>query len=515
MSIHPHPGSGTRLVIIGGSDAGISAGLRARELDPASQVTVVVADAYPNFSICGIPYYVSGDVHPWQSLAHRTFDELEAAGLRLRVNTYATQIDVEGRRVALSNPDGPTQWLGYDELVVATGAGPAVPAIKGLGGGGEYQRLGPAQGVHLLHSMDDMFTLIADLDAARLDDGIRTAIIVGAGYIGLEMAEALRARGVAVTMMHRPAEVLATVDPELGALLRTELEANGVRVSTESTVTAISKVSGAPADRLMVTATHAGSTVHREGDIVLVVTGVAPEVDLLHGAAGARIGAGGAVVVDQTMATGLPHIWAAGDCVITHHRLLGTTYLPLGTTAHKQGRIAGANAVSTGDGRTGNGRTGNGRTEPVRFAGSLGTQVVKVFDLVAARTGLLQHEAVAAGIHPYTIETRPDDHKAYYPGAQPITIHLTADVDTGRLLGAQLVGRLGSEVAKRVDVYATALFHEMTVDGISDLDLSYTPRWAHHGTPCRWPRKSGPENNVHPAARHSHRPWPSDRDREN
>ena len=159
------------------------------------------------------------------------------------------------------------------------------------------------------------------------------------------------------------------------------------------------------------------------------------------------------------MATGLPHVWAAGDCVITHHRLLGTTYLPLGTTAHKQGRVAGENALG-----------GN-----VRFAGSLGTQVVKVFDLVAARTGLREHEAVAAGFAPVTTTATPDDHKAYYPGAHPITIRVTGDQHTGRLLGAQLIGARGTETAKRVDTYATALFHGMTVDAMSELDLSYTP----------------------------------------
>ncbi|HRK46388.1 MAG TPA: CoA-disulfide reductase, partial [Nocardioides sp.] len=159
------------------------------------------------------------------------------------------------------------------------------------------------------------------------------------------------------------------------------------------------------------------------------------------------------------MATGLPRVWAAGDCVITHHRLLGTTYLPLGTTAHKQGRVAGENAIG-GD---------------TSYAGSLGTQVVKVFDLVAARTGLREHEALQAGYAPATTQATPDDHKAYYPGSNPITIRITGDTATGRLLGAQLVGTRSTETAKRVDTYATALFHGMTVDALSQLDLAYTP----------------------------------------
>jgi NADPH-dependent 2,4-dienoyl-CoA reductase/sulfur reductase-like enzyme len=188
---------------------------------------------------------------------------------------------------------------------------------------------------------------------------------------------------------------------------------------------------------------------------------VRPDTDLLV-AAGAKTGPRGAVVVDQAMATQLPHIWAAGDCVATHHQLLGLTYLPLGTTAHKQGRVAGENAIR---------RTG----DLARFGGSLGTQVVKVFDLVAARTGLRDDEATAGGYTPITTQSEPDDHKAYYPGASPITIRITGDSTSGQLLGAQLVGARHTETAKRVDIYATALHHAMTVDQLSDLDLSYTP----------------------------------------
>ena len=159
------------------------------------------------------------------------------------------------------------------------------------------------------------------------------------------------------------------------------------------------------------------------------------------------------------MRTNLPDVLAAGDCVVTHHRLLGESYLPLGTTAHKQGRIAGENAL------------GGSR----EFAGSLGTQVVKIFDHVAARTGLRDHEAAAAGFDPLTVESEADDHKAYYPGSHRIRIRVTGDRATGRLLGVQLFGHRQAEIAKRIDIAATAIFHGMTVDAINDLDLSYTP----------------------------------------
>ena len=444
------------LVAIGGSDAGISAALRARELDPATDVTVVVADAYPNFSICGIPYYVSGEVTHWRNLAHRTHAELEATGMTLRLDTTATGIDVSGRRLQLRDAQGREDSLAYDELLVGTGATSVRPPIGGLTG---PDALGPADGVHLLHSMGDTFAVMQTLEQHQP----ASALIVGAGYIGLEMAEGLRARGLAVTQVEALPEVLPTVDPALGSLVHAELDAHGVDVVTSTTVDTISRGQNG-AGRLHVAGHHgnthpdASTEFTRDVDMVLVVVGVRPDVDLAA-SAGAEVGYKGALVVDEQMRTNLPHVFAAGDCVITHHRQLGITYLPLGTTAHKQGRVAGENAL--------------GGTR--RFAGSLGTQVVKVFDLVAARTGLREHEAVAAGHQPATTLAAPDDHKAYYPGATPIHIAVTGDTSTGALLGAQLIGHRSAEVAKRVDTYATALFHRMSVDEVSELDLSYTP----------------------------------------
>ncbi len=437
----------TRLVAVGGSDAGISAALRARELDPSAEVTVVVADEYPNFSICGIPYYISGEVTHWRNLAHRTREDLEATGMKLRLNTVATGINVEGRRLMVTGPEGEGE-LPYDALMIGTGAVPVRPPIAGL------DTLGPEDGVHLLHSMDDTFALTQTLEPP----GVRRAVIVGAGYIGLEMAEGLTTRGLSVTQIEQLPEVLPTVDPDLGALVHVELARHGVTVACDTRVDAIETVAGS-AGQLLVHATGPGNQALRyEADIVLVVVGVRPEAELAA-AAGAELGIKGAIAVDQQMRTNLPHVFAAGDCAVTHHRLLGTTYLPLGTTAHKQGRIAAENAL------------GHER----EFAGSLGTQVVKVFDLVIARTGLRDHEALGADFDPLTVASQADDHKAYYPGSHPIQMRYTADVNSGRLLGFQLLGHLGSEIAKRVDIAATAIHNVMAIDEISDLDLSYTP----------------------------------------
>jgi NADPH-dependent 2,4-dienoyl-CoA reductase/sulfur reductase-like enzyme len=439
------------VVMIGGSDAGISAALRAHELDPAAEVTVVLEDAYPNFSICGIPYYLSGEVTHWRNLAHRTLADLQAAGMRLRLDTTARRIDVPGRKLLLATADGGEELLGYDKLV-GTGAVPVRPPIGGVSG---PDALGPADGVHLLHSMGDTFAVMATLEQAAP----ASAVIVGAGYIGLEMADALTVRGLAVTQMEQLPEVLPTVDPELGALVHDELAAHGVEVLTGTTVQAISTAPPGGPGRLEVQATTAdGVAVTRAADMVLVVVGVRPETTLAADA-GIALGVKGAIAVDEGMRTSLLDVFAAGDCVITHHRLLGVTYLPLGTTAHKQGRVAGENAL------------GGNR----QFAGSLGTQVVKIFDQAAARTGLRDHEARPAGFDPVTVESRADDHKAYYPGSHRITMRVTGDQATGRLLGVQLFGHKNAEIAKRIDIAATAIYSNMTVDAVSDLDLSYTP----------------------------------------
>jgi NADPH-dependent 2,4-dienoyl-CoA reductase/sulfur reductase-like enzyme len=312
-----------RLLVIGGSDAGISAGLRARELDPEVEVSLLVADAYPNYSICGLPYYLSGDVGDWRSLAHRTRADLQAAGLQLLLDHTAHAIDPAAKQVTITDPAGADRQLGYDRLVVATGAVPVRPPIDGL----------DLPGVHVLHTMGDTFALQQDLDAE-----VGSAVIVGGGYIGLEMAEAFCARGLEVTLVEQAPAVMPTVDPELGRLLGQELRRHRVRVVNDVTVKAINQHH----DRLVV----AGEPDFiATAELVLVVVGVRPDTHLAT-AAGVQTGVRGALRVDRHMRTNLPDVLAAGDCVETWHRLLGQpAYLPLGTTAHKQGRIAGETAV--------------------------------------------------------------------------------------------------------------------------------------------------------------------------
>ncbi len=423
-----------RFVIIGGSDAGISAALRARELDQTAEVTVVLEDEFPNYSICGLPFYLSGETPDWRKLAHRT----EFTGITIRKEHCVTRIDPEQKTVEGTDGTGGTFTLSFDKLLIGTGASPVTPKIDGW----------EQPGVFLLHTMKDSFAVNEFLQVAKP----KRAVIVGAGYIGLEMADALTHRGIQVIVASRTPSVLATVDPELGEQVENELTRHGVTVCTSVEARSITSVD----NRLHISGSN---DFEHDCDMILIAVGVRPNVSL-GTAAGLRSGIKGSLAVNQKMESSVADIYVAGDCGETYHKLLKrNTYLPLGTTAHKQGRTAGENAV------------GGDRN----FPGSLGTQVVKIFNLVIARTGLRQDEAEAEGLQPFTIDITMNDHKAYYPGSTPLRARVTGDRLTGRLLGAQLLGSWGAEVSKRVDIFAAALFHEMSVDQVSDLDLSYTP----------------------------------------
>ena len=384
------------VLIVGGSDAGISAALRIRELDRSVEVTVVLADAYPNYSICGLPFYLSGETPDWHSLAHRT--EFEGIGL---IRDHAVEaIDAAAKTARARSRAGVTKDIRYDRVIVATGAVPIRPRLAGI----------DLPGVHLLHTMEDSFALHRGIE----ERDARSVVIVGGGYIGLEMADALTHRGLAVTVVDQMDSVLTTVDASFGGLVRDELSRHGVSVATGQLIAAIE----ANGKQLAVLGSDGFKA---QADLVLVAVGVRPSTQLAE-AAGARLGVRNAIQVTRQMRTSVPDMFAAGDCVETwHHLLQKPVYLPLGTTAHKQGRVAGENAL------------GGERS----FAGSLGSQVVKLFDLAVARTGLREDEARAEGFDAVATETTGWDRKAYYPGAHELRIRVTGDRRTGRLLQAR------------------------------------------------------------------------------
>ena len=421
-----------RFLIIGGSDAGISAALRAREVNPHADVALLLEDEFPNYSICGLPFFLSGETPQWKTLAHRT----EFEGIAIYRKHRAERIDSVAKKMTVSTDEGQVQF-DYDKLLIATGARPIRPNINGWN----------LPGVFLLHTMKDSFELREYLETTNP----RRAVIVGAGYIGLEMADALTHRGIEVVIAGRTPTVLATVDPGFGEVVQEELERHGVVVRTSVGIDLITSRD----NHLRVT----GNDFDEDCDMVLIAVGVTPNVEL-GVEIGVPTGVKGALQVNRRMETTIPGIYVAGDCGETWHRLLDrNTYLPLGTTAHKQGRVAGENAVGV----------------EREFAGSLGTQVVKLFNLVIARTGFRQDEARREGLDAVTTEVAVNDHKAYYPGATTVRCLVTGNAKTGRLLGAQIMGTWGAEISKRNDIFAAALFNEMTVDRVLDLDLSYTP----------------------------------------
>ncbi len=295
-----------RLVAIGGSDAGISAALRAKEINPQLEATIVVSDQYPNFSICGLPFYLSGEVQDWKTLAHRTTADIEKKGIYLLLNHTATAIDPDKKQVSVIAKNGKSKTLEYDRLVIGTGAVSVEPDIEGL----------QLPGVFTLRWMDDSFAMQRFLT----EQNPKSAIIIGAGYIGMEMADALTYRGLKVTVVEYLDTVLTTVDPEFGNLVRAELEKHGVTVKTGIAVGKIEKNQ----QSLTVIGSKGFSA---SADMVLVAVGARPETKLAQ-AAGITTGIKDAIKVDRRMKTNLPDIYAAGDCVETWHKILRKyTYL--------------------------------------------------------------------------------------------------------------------------------------------------------------------------------------------
>jgi NADPH-dependent 2,4-dienoyl-CoA reductase/sulfur reductase-like enzyme len=425
-------------IIIGGSDAGISAALRVAELDSAIVPTVFVEDDFPNFSICGLPYYISHEVADWRNLAHRTAREIESHGIRLIQGCAVTSIDAQAKQVTATDRSGHTIRQPYDKLLLATGALSLRPRISGLDN----------PGVFLLRTLPDSFAIEEYLTRRSP----KRAVIVGGGYIGMEMCEALTTRGIEVTVVEYTESVMTSIDADFGRLIADTLTGHRVTVHTGIAVESIET----KGNELLVRGNNAFEI---SADIVLVAVGAVPNTTLGR-SIGVETGAKGALRVNRRMQTNVPDVYAAGDCAETWHRILRqNTYMPLGTVAHKQGRIAGENTLG----------------DKVEFAGTLGTQSVKVFDKVVARTGLNEKEARNAGFQPVTADSETWDHKVYYPVAQRLHIRVTADRQTRKILGAQMIGAYGTEVSKRIDIFAAALYHGATVEEFLGYDLSYTP----------------------------------------
>jgi NADPH-dependent 2,4-dienoyl-CoA reductase/sulfur reductase-like enzyme len=426
-----------RLVVVGGGAAGMSAASAARRVDAALEIVVLESGGYASYGMCGIPYYLSGVVAEADALlSYPPAFFREQRRLDLRLHARATRLDPE-RHVIRYREGGRETRLSYHRLVVAAGGTPTLPPVPGL----DDSR------VFGVRTLEDAIGLRSLLDAGR----IGRALVVGAGYIGLEMAEALIARGVAVIQVELLPRVMPNLDPPVAARVEEEVRRHGVDLRLGARLHAVRRA-GEGLEALI------GETLATV-DAIIVAAGVRAAASVAADA-GAATGPDGALLVDDRMRTSLPDVYAAGDCIAPYHRVLGRpTYVPLGPAANKTGRVAGTVAAG-GD---------------ARFPGVVGTAVVKVFDLAVARTGLTLAEAEAEGLPAVATDALGKSRAKYYPGTDQVTVRLVHETG-GRLLGAQMVGTEG--VAKRIDVVAVALQAGFDVYDLTALDLSYAPPYA-------------------------------------
>ena len=434
-----------KLVVIGGDAAGMSAASQARKRIGPDDLEIVVFERgrFTSYSACGIPYWIGGAVAERDALIARTPEEHRTAGIDVRLRHEVIGIDLDRREVVARDLlAGGEVRESFDHLVYAAGATPVVP---------QWARV-PDAGVFGVQTLEDGDAIHAWLDTQPEP---RRAVVIGAGYIGVEMAEAMQVRGLEVTLLEKSARPMAkTVDADMGDLVQEAIRGLGIEVVTETHVDALETAGG----RVRAVVTPGGTL---PADVVVLGLGVRPN-SALAVEAGLPVGATGGVRTDVRMRVeGVDGVWAAGDCVETRHLLTGRpVHMPLGTHANKQGRVAGINI-------------GGGYAT---FPGVIGTAVTKVCDLEVARTGLTEREAGEAGYAYVTAVVESTSRAGYYPGAATMSVKLIAERRTGVLLGAQIVGR--AEAAKRIDALAVATWNRMTVEEMTALDLSYAPPFA-------------------------------------
>ncbi|MFP5351080.1 MAG: FAD-dependent oxidoreductase [Actinomycetota bacterium] len=432
-----------RLVVIGGDAAGMSAASQARKLKGPDRLDILAFERghHTSFSACGIPYFVGGVVDDIGSLVVRKPEVFrERQSIDVRIRHEVTEIDLEGRRVHVRDLEkGKDLTEGFDQLLIATGARPLRPPLPGVDSNGVF-------GVQVL---DDGIEIHRFIESERP----KNAVVVGGGYIGLEMAEAFVTRGLQVTLVELAPQPMSTLDPDMGEHVTKALEDLGVTVKTNEGVTAFESEDGAV--RRVVT--DSGGF---DADIVVLGLGARPNSELAE-EAGVPVGPSGGIRVDRRMQTEVEGVWAAGDCAEKFHLVSRRPVaIALGTHANKEGRTAGINI-------------GGGYET---FPGVVGTAVTKVCGIEVARTGLKGSEAEEAGFEFLTATVDSTTRAGYFPGAAAIKTKLIVEKRSGRLLGAQILGEEGA--AKRIDVLATALWNEMTVDEMLNMDLSYAPPFA-------------------------------------
>lgn len=428
-----------RVVVIGADAAGASAASAIkRGLKDDVHVLVFERQSWTSYSACGIPYWIAGDAPGPDGLVARTPEQHRANGLDLRTGWEVTAIDPLGQTVTTRElATGSEETHPYDQLIIGTGATPIRPDIAGF----------ELDGVHGVQTIDDG---LAVLDSLGQD--AQKAVVVGAGYIGIEMAEAMCARGLEVTVVDLSEQPMSTLDPDMGALIAKAMAGMGIAYRGGEPV---SSIEAGPDGRAAAVVTSGG---RYEADIVVLGMGVRPNADLAA-AAGLPLGNHGGILTDDRMRVeGYTNIWAGGDCVEVIDRPTGRRmHVALGTHANKHGRVIGANVIG-GD---------------LVFPGVVGTAISKICDLEISRVGLRTAEAEELGLDVVSATIKASTKAHYFPGSGEVNVKVIAERGSGRMLGCQIVGMAGA--GKRIDVAATAIWNGMTVEDVTSLDLAYAP----------------------------------------
>lgn len=427
-----------KLLVVGGVAAGASCAARARRLCEKSEIVIVERGPDVSFANCGLPYYVGGEIASRDVLAVQTPASLKSLlNLDVHVLSEAVRIDRANKRVEIRHVDsGATEWQSYDKLMLAPGASPLRPPLPGI----DNAR------IFTLRNLEDMDHIVE-----ATDTGMR-AVVIGAGFIGLEMAEQLHHKGLSVQLVELQSQVFPQLDAPMAALLEAELRHNDIGILLGDGVERFESAED-------VVRCHLKSGKVLDADLVILSIGVKPDTELAR-EAGLKLGPRGHIVVDEFQRTSDPDIYAAGDAVETADRVSGDpTVIPMGGPANRQGRVAADHIYLTDKARP--------------YPGSLGTAIVRAFDVAAGITGWSEKRLLAAGRQYETVTVNDHQHATYYPGARPLTLKILWEPDTGRLLGAQANGSLG--VDKRLDVMATAILAGMTVEDLCHLELAYAP----------------------------------------
>lgn len=427
-----------KVVIIGGDAAGMTAASKIRREQPDRQIIVFEKSQYTSYSACGIPYYISGTVDSADDLIVRSPQVFRKKyNIDVRTEHLVLSVDPENNRIKVRDKTaGKEFYENYDQLLIATGAKAFCPDLPGF----------DAEGVFGISTLKSGINLERYIEEKKP----RTAVIIGGGYIGLEMAEALLIRGLSVSLVNRQREVMNTLDPDMGAMVSEAVKNLGVTLYLEEELNAFSVIDG----KINAVITDKRTI---ETDIVVLGMGSSPNTDFLEGS-GIALGVKNAIKVNGQMQTNIPNIWAAGDCTETLNLVSKMhVHIALGTVANKTGLVAGSSMAG----------------EKAVFPGAVGTAVCKVCKYEVARTGLLEKDLKRLKIEYATATITSKTRAYYYPGAKDITVKLIAEKNSGRLLGGQIIGE--EDAAKRIDVLATALTHNLTLQNIIDLDLSYAP----------------------------------------